>query len=141
MVELTEEEKILPPGQPGIETLIASSVIAESAPDRARIFCRVVAGDKRLPACGQKKRCQNSQNRRFSGAIRAQKRDSFAFRDFERHALQRRTRRAFEGLKKRAYTAARWRVKLFQIFQDDGCGWRGFLHRVFIAFPALEYKP
>ena len=83
MIELAEEEKILPPGQPGIETRIASSVIAESAPDRARIFCRVVAGDKRLPACGQKKRCQNSQNRRFSGAIRAQKRDSFAFRDFE----------------------------------------------------------
>jgi len=71
VIELAEEQKILPPAKPWIKALIASGVVAEFAPDRSRILRRIMAGDKSLPARRDQQRRQNPQNRRFPRAVRA----------------------------------------------------------------------
>jgi hypothetical protein len=100
-----------------------------------------MAGDKSLPARRDQQRRQNSQNRRFSRAICAQQCDCFAFLHFEGDALECWPRRALKWLDKRAYSGARWRIIFLQILQDNSGERRGILHRIFIAFPSLQYKP
>jgi hypothetical protein len=73
--------------------------------------------------------------------ICAQPCDCFAFLHFEGDALECWPRRALKWLDIRAYSGARWRIVFLQILQDHSGERRGILHRIFIAFPALQYKP
>ena len=105
-------------------------------PDGAcRLFCCAPCTRR------DQQRRQDSQNCRFSRAICAQPCDCFAFLHLERNTLQRRPRRALTWLDLRAYSGARWRIIFLQILQDNSGERRGILHRIFIAFPALQYKP
>jgi len=101
-----------------------------------------MAGDQSLPARRDQPRGQDSQNRRFSRAICSQQCDCFAFLHFERDTPERRPRSAFKWLEIRAYSGARWwRTIFLQILQDNSGERHGILQRIFVAFPALQYKP
>jgi hypothetical protein len=48
---------------------------------------------------------------------------------------------ALKWLQKCSRTAAGRRIILLQIFHGNGGTWSSFRHRVFMTFPAREYKP
>ena len=82
-IELAEEQEILASGEPWIQAMIGARVIAEVAPDGARLGASVVAGHLGLTARGKQKGGDNAQQGRFSGTVGAKQRDGFALANFQ----------------------------------------------------------
>lgn len=61
MVELTEEEKILAAGEPGIKAEVAARVVAEIATNFGGRLSSVVTGDAGAAAGGKKKCGENAE--------------------------------------------------------------------------------
>jgi hypothetical protein len=141
LVQLAEEAEILPGGEARIEALVASRVEAQLAANRAWVFGSVVAGDDGLSTGGQQESGEDAKECGLAGAVGAEQSDGFPLFDFERNATDGGASGAFERLQERANAGARRRVILFDGFEDNGGGRRGWRHRVFYNVSGAAKQP
>jgi hypothetical protein len=104
MIEAAEEEEIFASGEARVKALVRAGVVAERTANGARRSDGIMAGDGGGARGGEQERRKNTDERRFAGAVCAEKGDGFADVEFERDALQGGQRWSFERLQKSAPT-------------------------------------
>ncbi len=130
MLEPAKEKQVFAPGEPRIETAVASGVAAENAAHLARPARNIEPGDARVAARGQEERCENAEERGLARAVRAENGHGFAFLDFEAHSIECDGRGRLEGLEESPPAAPGSREEFLERFDGD----RGAGHsRTYIA--------